>query len=213
VKNGKGTIMMSRFQLSIVVLLAAAAIACGDDDPTGPTNPNEVITTITLTMTPAGGGTPITATWDDPDGDGGNAPSIDPITLQNGTNYTTAVTIFNKLANPTQEVTPEIFAERDEHQLFYTGTAVKGPATSNTDTIIEQVHTDQDTNGFPIGLSTTINTVKVGTGVMTVTLRHMPLVNGNTVKTATLADTVKTSGLTALPGSNDFSIDFNVEVQ
>jgi hypothetical protein len=61
-----------------VVLLAASA--CGSDDGHSH-NEEEVINTVTLTFTPSGGGAAITAAYDDPDGDGGEAPTIDPIGL------------------------------------------------------------------------------------------------------------------------------------
>ena len=48
---------------------------------------------------------------------------------------------------------------------------------------------------------------------MSVVLRHMPTVNGATVKTATLADDLKAGGVTALPGATDINVDFNVIVE
>ncbi|HEX8529563.1 MAG TPA: hypothetical protein VF646_06050, partial [Cytophagales bacterium] len=55
-------------------LLAALVLlsACDSDDPELE-NQEELITTVRLTFTPPSG-TPVIATWEDLDGDGGGAP-------------------------------------------------------------------------------------------------------------------------------------------
>ena len=54
---------------SQIIIASLALAACSDDG--GSTNAEELITTVRLTFTPAGGGTAIVAEFDDPDGDGG----------------------------------------------------------------------------------------------------------------------------------------------
>ena len=66
-------------------------------------------------------------------------------------------------------------------------------------------------NGLPIGLASTV-VASAGTGMLTVTLRHMPPVNDTAVKTPSLADQVKTSGTASLPGGSDAVVTFPVEV-
>jgi hypothetical protein len=193
-------------KMILVGMLMVAA--CGDDGGGG--NENEVITTVTLTFTPAGGA-PVIASFRDPDGDGGMAPTIDPVNLTNATTYTLTVKFLNELETPAEDITVEVMDESDVHQLFFTGTAVKGPATSNTTGPLTHSYGDMDANGFPIGLTNTI-AAATGTGMLTVTLRHMPPVSGNPVKTGTLADTVKTSGIPALPGDTDASVTFMATV-
>jgi hypothetical protein len=92
-----------------------------------------------------------------------------------------------------------------------TGTAVNGPATSNTTGPLTHTYADQDAGGLPLGLSNTIVAAR-GTGTMTLTLRHMPPVNGVAVKTATVAADVKRAGFTAIGGENDAQVDFAVTV-
>lgn len=192
----------------VLVLLLLAA--CGDDGGGGG-NDNEVITTVTLTFTPTGGAA-VTASFKDLDGDGGNPPTIDPINLANGTTYATTVKFLNELETPAEDITVEVMDEGDVHQVFFTGTAVKGPATSNATAPLTHTYGDTDAKGFPIGLANSF-AAATGTGMMTVTLRHVPPVNDNPVKTGTLADTVKTMGIAALPGESDASVTFNVTVQ
>ena len=175
-------------------------------------NPNEVMTTLKLTFTPTNGGESVVITWADPELDGD--PSIDDITLNNGQSYTVGFEVFNELEDPTRDVTPEIRDEMDEHQVFFTGSAVEGPCnTANPAAIIEHSYEDTDTNGYPIGLSNTFIATATGTGTLSVLLRHMPLVNGTIVKTDGLAGVMNTDGATALPGSTDINVDFNMTVE
>ncbi len=51
------------------------------------------------------------------------------------------------------------------------------------------------------------------TGTLTVTLRHLPPVNGMAIKTAGLATTVRYQGLSAIGGSSDAQVTFSVSVQ
>ena len=188
-------------------LLALAA--CDDDG--GPTNADEVITTVQLAFTPMGGGTPVTAKFEDLDLDGGNPPVIDPVNLPAGT-YALAVSFLNALETPPEDITLEVEDEGDAHQVFFTGTAVDGPAANNPNAPLAHGYGDADVNGLPIGLRNTIVAV-AGTGTLTVTLRHMPPINGNPVKTGALADTVKAMSLAALPGDSDANVNFTVSVQ
>jgi hypothetical protein len=174
-------------------------------------NPNEVMTTLKLTFTPADGGESFVITWADPELDGN--PIIDDITLITGKSYYVDFEVFNELEDPTKDVTPEIKDEMDEHQVFFTGSAVEGPCnTTNQDALIEHLYEDLDNNGWPIGLTNTFIAKASGSGILSVLLRHMPAVNGTTVKTEGLAAVMDTAGTTALPGSTDINVDFNVTV-
>ncbi len=195
------------------LMLAGAlvfAVACGDDHDHDHDHENEVITTVSLTFTPTGG-TVQTFEFDDPDGDGGDAPTIDDIDLAAG-DYTLSVTFSNKLEDPPEDITAEISDEGDEHQLFFTGTAVDGPATNNAGAAIGQAYSDMDMDGLPIGLSNDIVAV-AGTGDLTLTLRHMPPVNDQAVKVDGLAGQVASGGLSSIGGSSDVSVTFSVTVQ
>jgi len=184
--------------------------ACGDDGGGG--EDNEVITTVTLQLVPMGGGTTVTASFKDADGDGGAAPTIDPLDLVTAKTYTVTVRFLNELENPPEEITEEVRDESDQHFLFFTGTAVNGPASNQPTAPLAHTYADMDANGIPIGLSNTVVTTP-GTGQLTVTLRHLPPVNDTAVKTADLPMQVKDSGFGALPGSTDVSVTFMTTVQ
>lgn len=201
--------MRSIITTSTLSLLALTLAACGDDGASSG-NEEEVITTVTLTFTPASGGGPIVASFDDADGDGGNPPVIDQIALAPGS-YATTVRFLNKLEDPPEEITDEVRDESDQHQLFFTGTAVVGPASDSANAALTQSYDDTDVNALPIGLANTF-VASTGTGNLTVTLQHLPPLNGTAVKVAGLADTVRTSGLGALPGEADANVTFAVTV-
>lgn len=193
----------------IVTLVAVSLAACGDDGGSG--NEQEVITTVMLAFSPSGGGAAVMAEVNDPDGDGGQAPTIQPVNLTAGS-FTLAVRFQNRLEDPAEEITTEVMDEGDQHQVFFTGTAVNGPASNQPTAPLAQVYADTDANGLPIGLSNTI-TAAAGTGDLTVTLRHMPPVNDQAVKTATTAEMVKTGGIDSIGGDTDATVTFPVTVQ
>ncbi|MEQ9497338.1 MAG: type 1 periplasmic binding fold superfamily protein [Deltaproteobacteria bacterium] len=197
-----------------LISAAAAALfisACGGDvtDPHDH-NEQEVITIVRLTFT--AGVDRTVATFDDPDGDGGAAPTIDGIALTASSTYAVTVQLENGLESPAEDITAEVREEADEHQLFFTGDAVSGPATSNTDAILTHSYADMDDDGLPIGLDNTIVAERAGTGSLTLTLRHLPSEDG-VLKVADLASTAASGGITALPGDSDVSVTFDVTVQ
>ena len=199
-----------RTSFTLALVLASTLAACSGDDGVSPGNEQEVITTLSLTMTPSGGGNPIVAELDDEDGDGGNPPTVDPITLPAGS-YTVAVGFQNRLETPAEEITDEVRDEAVDHQVFFTGTAVTGPASSTANAPVTQSYTDTDDNGLPIGLANMFVTT-TGTGMLTVTLRHMPPLNDQPVKTASAAADVKAGGLGAIGGETDATATFAVTI-
>ncbi|MBK7534443.1 MAG: hypothetical protein IPI49_03530 [Myxococcales bacterium] len=203
-----------RFSTSLltVLCLSSSALlgACDDDEHNH--NENEVITTVILTFTPAAGGAAVTATFNDPDGDGGAAPTVDPINLVAATTYTAAVRFENRLETPAEDITVEVADEATEHQVFFTGTAVNGPASNQTGAALTHSYADTDAGGLPIGLANSFVAAR-GTGTMLVTLRHMPPVNSAPAKTASAAMTVKDAGgFSTLGGATDVSVTFQVTV-
>ena len=198
---------MFKLVLPLSLLAACADVANPDE-----VNAEEVITTVALTFTPSSGGAAIEAAWADPENDG--SPVIDAIVLSDADEYTLAVAFLNELEDPAEDITQEVGAESDEHQVFFTGTAVESPATGeNANAVISQAYDDTDANGFPVGLASSVATLGVGSGTLTVTLRHLPPENDTPVKTGTLADDVAAGGIESLPGETDASVDFALEVQ
>lgn len=199
---------MKKLVLALALALAPLA-GCGDPGGNGG-NTTEVISAVQLTFMPASG-LPIVADFDDPDGDGGDPGTADPIALPAGTSYTLTVAFINRLGTVPEDITLEVRDEGTEHQVFFTGTAVSGPATSNIAAPLTHTYADMDDNGLPLGVTNTIATAP-GTGTLTVTLRHMPP-ELPPEKSADTATQVKTGGFAAIGGSTDAQVDFAVTVQ
>lgn len=201
-------------------LVSVLALGCTTDDGEGGGDESEVITTVRLTFTPPGGGASVTAAFADPDGDGGMSGSSDPIVLARGTTYDLSLEFLDELQDPAQDITGEIEREAEAHQVFITGSAVEGPATASDPIApILQVYADLESNyganevgdDLPVGLSNTITARTAGTGVLTITLRHMPELNGEPQKIAGLAGMLAAGD--PLPGQVDVAVDFELTVQ
>lgn len=178
-------------------------ISCKNDDPE-PENIPELITKVILKFTPTGGGSPITVTATDPDGEGSQDLQIDgPINLTKATTYTLTIELINGLYNPGADgydVSKEVLAEGDEHQLFFSwtsgafslpegiGNIGSAPGTVN--------YQDEDMNSLPIGLTTSWTTsADSGTGkTFRVLLKHQP--------------DIKSTTSTSLDGESDLDISF-----
>lgn len=222
--------------MKIVTRLAPFALlftgACSDvDTPEGchyhgddlhcPDEANHpVLTGVILTFTPTGGGDPLVFEWADPEGDG--SPEVDEILLPDAADgegheaqeYTLDVEVWNLLQDPAEDVTPDVLAQADGHQFFFTGSAVQGPATGdNANAIISQDYGDSDPTGLPLGLTNTVSTLGLGSGELIVTLRHLPAENGEAVKVAGLAETIASEGFDAIGGNNDAQVSFDISVE
>jgi hypothetical protein len=194
------------------LLVALAASACADTENPQEINDNELITTVVLYFAPQTGGDILEFGWADPENDG--SPEIDDIILSDSEDYDVTVSFLNELEDPAEDITDEVEAETDEHQVFFTGNAIEGPANAdNPDAVITHTYADTDDNGFPVGLNNVVVTERAGTGTFTVTLRHLPPENNIGVKTGSLADDVAASGFTALPGATDAQVSFDLTVQ
>jgi hypothetical protein len=192
-----------------LIFLALSSAACFEDG--GADNPLELVTTVTLSFQPMGGGTAIEVSADDPDGDGGAPPTVDPVNLVAGTTYTLNVRFLNKLVTPPEEITDEVRDEGDHHQVFFTGLAIKGPATNNAAAPVTHAYADTDRDGLPIGLAN-MTVAAAGSGPMTVTLVHLPPINDQPLKTADAATRVKDGGIASLGGDTDAVATFTVTV-
>lgn len=204
-------ILFHRIALASTLMLSLASLAACGDDGAGPQNEGEVITTVLLELTQAGGSTTNTFTWNDADGDGGNPPTIDTVQLLDGTSYAAVVRFQNRLEDPPEEITDEVRDEADAHQVFFTGSAIIGPASNVPAAPVTHAYDDTDANGLPIGLRNTL-TARGGSGELTLTLRHMPPVNGTPVKTADTAAAVREGGFSAIGGATDVQVTFSLAV-
>jgi len=190
---------MKTIKLLPFALIAVLSFnSCSSDDSTSqPVNEEEVITTVTVTLTPEGGGTPVVLTSRDLDGDGPDAPvitstgSIVALTSYNGT-----VSLLNELANPADNISLEVEEEGDEHQFFFSATA----GLSGT-----FAYADQDANGDPIGLAFKFTASgNPQSGNLTVILRHEPNKAGANVAGG---------DITNAGGETDVQVTFPVTVE
>ena len=177
----------------LVMALLLSFPSCQQEDPVIP-NEEEVITKLVYTLTPQGGGTAVMLTFSDPDGEGGNAPVITGGTLQANTTYDGVITLFNEQETPVENVHEEILDEDEEHQFFF-------PNTLANTTI---AYADQDADGNPVGLQSTLTTGAAETGDFTIVLKHEP-----TKGTQLAPDNDGSSA----GGSTDIEVTFNVSVQ
>ena len=189
---------MRNKQWLFALLLAAVlftAFGCDDDDPEPP-NEEEVITNLTMTLTPTNGGTAVTLDFEDLDGDGGNAPTLTVSgPLMANTTYDGVLTLFNRAENPAEDIGAEVAEEDDEHQFFF--------ATSNG-LDISFSYSDMDGDGNPIGLEAQFNAGAASSGGFRITLRHEP------DKGAT---GVAQGDITNAGGETDIEVIFDVEIQ
>ncbi|MDO7873262.1 hypothetical protein Q5H93_00850 [Hymenobacter sp. ASUV-10] len=176
---------------ALILLAAPFFTACDDDKDPAPVDENEIITTVTYTLTPVGGGTPVSITYRDPDGDQGSQPGVitGALTLAAGTSYTGALTLLDETKTPAGNTTADILAEADEHLFVY---------TVNPAGLLTIARTDKDSKNLEVGLATSVQTrATAGTGTLNIVLRHQPGVKDGT----------------ATPGSSDVDVNFPVTVQ
>ena len=203
--------MPNRFICFVALIALAVVTGCTDvEHDHDHDHDHEVITSVVLTFAAQNSDEIVEAQW--AEGEDGGDPMVDAISLTDGEAYDLSITVWNDLEDPREEITPEILEEALEHQIFFFGSAVAGPAGEADDAFVTHAYADTDAEGNPIGLENTMTADEIGSGVMTVLLRHMPFLDGNSVKTSTLAEDFAASGVSALPGDSDFSIDFDLEV-
>ncbi len=144
--------------LSAMIILLAFA-ACKEDNPSNPGggNEQELITKVILTLTETGASNVVTATFNDPDGDGGIAATITPMSLKAGSAYTGKIELKDESKNPVVDIAAEVKGEAEAHQFFYTAQgALAGRVTVTI--------TDKDSNNLPVGLEFTVD-VNAGVAV------------------------------------------------
>ena len=178
--------------LSTVVLATLLFTACSkDDDNPEPVNEEEVLTTMTITLSPQAGGNPIILQTRDLDGDGPNAPVVTVSgSLTTGALYNGSIVLLNETVNPPENITEEVEEEDEDHQFFYT---IGGGIDVTT------AYTNFDDDGNPLGTQFSLTAGAASSGTLTFTLRHLP--------------TKPNTGLGDAGGETDVAATFNVTVQ
>lgn len=159
------------------------------------TNDEEVITTMKLTFVPVGVGATLTYQFDDADGPGGTAPTIQDIVLTPSKTYNVSVQILNKTKTPIADLTTEILQEADAHRFYYL------PTTGSKITVSGL---DNDGNGVPLGINSTWTTGTIATGKIKITLRHYPGIPPG-----------KAAGdlVNSTKSGTDIEVEFNTKIQ
>jgi hypothetical protein len=178
--------------LATAIFATVVFVSCSNDDDTPePVNEEEVITTLTLTLVPNGGTTPITLQTRDLDGDGPNPPVITVSgALTSGITYNGTIVLLNETVNPSENITEEVEEESLDHQFFYT---IGGGLDVTT------AYSNFDSDGNNLGTELTLTAGAVSSGTLTLTLRHEP--------------TKPNTGLGDAGGETDIAATFNVTVQ
>ena len=183
----------SNLVITLVLVISLIFSACDADDPVIP-NEEELITTLNFTLVPANGDPAITLSFVDLDGDGGTAPTITGGTLAANQSYTGSVELLNEAETVTEDITLEVAEEDDEHQFFFQSTI--SDLTVN--------YNDQDADGNPLGISSTLNTGAAASGTLTIILRHEP---------DKFASGVSGGDITNAGGETDIEVTFPIDVQ
>lgn len=189
---------MNTLTQSKTILLGALALgltfsSCKKDDDLVPVPPpveneGEVITTLKITFTDAASVQPVvTATFKDPDGEGGDAPTMhDTIRLVANTTYNAVIEVLNESETPAEDITEEIEEEDHEHLFCFTAT------TAN----VTLTRTDSD-GTYEVGLTSDWATGAASAGTVQVELKHQPDVKDGT----------------CTPGETDIDVTFVTEIQ
>jgi hypothetical protein len=178
-----------------LALLGLLVISCNNDEVVVPpvTNEEELITTVKVTLT--NGSNSIVLQSKDLDGDGPNAPVVTVVgNILANTTYVGSVQFLNESVNPADNITEEILAEDEDHQIFYQLSSGLGTIT----------YTDNDSNNKPVGLGFTYQTNAVGTGNLVVTLRHLPSKSAPGVASGNIANA---------GGSTDAEVTLRITIQ
>lgn len=153
-----------KFLTTLLIVNVFLFTACDKDDDGHSDNEQELITTVKLTFMETGG-TTIEFSVKDLDGDGGNPPVVDTITLKANTAYTIGVELLDESeAGHTHHITDEVKEESNSHLICFEATG----------SMTKPVIGDVDSDGYPLGLECSVTTGTAGTGTLKVTLKHEP---------------------------------------
>jgi len=191
--NKNKTLKMKKLSLLITLFSTILIFTACKKDPEEVVD-EEVITTLRYTLTPDSGGTPVVLSFQDLDGDGGDAPIVMGGTLAANETYSGVMVLLNESESPAEDVTEEIEEDDDHHQFFFQST-LGGLSVS---------YDDEDGDGNPLGLKTNLSTGSAGSGQLTVTLRHEP----NKSASGVADGNIENAG-----GETDIEVEFDIDVQ
>lgn len=160
------------FKMMILSVVFMTNLSSCKKDSTKPTdnhehNESELITTLELKFSGKGSlgfDTTFVVSFNDPDGDGGNAATqFDTIHLLKNSTYNVEVTLLDKSKTPADTISNEVLKEANDHLFFY---------SSNPIGLVNIVITDKDGNNKNLGLKSSWVTSNPGSGKVKVKLMH-----------------------------------------
>ena len=219
--------MKNKFNYLLTGVLLGSTIffsSCSDDNTPPAEEPEEEITRVTLTFTPAQGAA-VTAVWFDNDGEEGpNPATLGAINLAVDTQYGLSINLENTLATEPEEqdIQAEILEEDDEHQFFFGWTSGVFSTPTGTGNIIPRAtdgnrpngavdgtvtYLDFDDNQRPLGLQTNWTSAATATnGVFRVVLKHQPPLSEG-------EDPQKSASSDSNTGSDDIDLIFDINIK
>ena len=172
-----------------VAVISTVSLSCSKDEDE-PLNEEELITTLRVTMTESGATGSQVFTFRDVDGPGGQNPTaFDSIIVNANRNYSVALQFLNESVSPAEDITTEVVAEANDHQVFFESAGV----------VINVLNQNLDGVGLPLGTTSTWNAGAAGTGRMKITLKHKP--------------GAKAAGDPVSKGETDVEVEFNVRLK
>ena len=155
---------MKKYLLFLFAAFVVGLASCSKDDDVDP-NEEELITTLKVSLLAAGSTTPEVFTFKDIDGPAGNPPTqFDSIRIDANKSYTATLQFLNESVSPAEDITVEIAAEADDHQVYFTPAGVSiTPSNLNT-----------DSGGLPLGIISTWTVGAPAKGSLAITLKHKP---------------------------------------
>lgn len=189
---------MKKHTLLSVTLAGIIFISGCKKEPDAPANEEELITTLILSLKKQGTSTIQNFTFNDPDGPGGIAATVDSVIIDKASIYDASILLLNTQKTPADTISNEVLSEGTLHQFFYKST----PATVLSGF---SYLAPNDTDGNPIGLKFDFDTWNwENAGTLNIILRHQP------VKTAS---GVSGGDITNADGETDIEVDFPVRLQ
>jgi hypothetical protein len=161
---------MKSLFLSLSILSLLTIAACNRDDTPAPVE-QELITTIRLIVKDSAG-TARTFDYRVQNGFGSTSPGsirVDSVVLPaSPAHFNVEVRVLNESAQPAEDITDEIIAERDDHLFIVHATAEAGSSP------IAFGSGSTDNAGRPFNQTLKLNAPSASSGQIIVTLRHEP---------------------------------------
>ena len=167
--------------VAIVGIYVSGCKCKGSDCPCDGDNcESELITSVILTFKDSTNTDSSVFAFRDPDADGPNAPTQhDTIRLAANKAYQVSIKLLNESVSPAQDLTEEVYEERNDHQFFYHFTNLS----------LNFTYEDEDTHmpPIPVGIQSQWVTGTASTGSSQIILKHQP--NGEKTNNESAGDT------------------------